>query len=94
MAEVSKTSPISLEHVKQALNAVTETVFPYWALETQQLQMTRMMFKPVELNTRQMAASINRLNNALPFFKCNRSLQVLTYWAFGMVSSSYMEGKI
>ena len=26
------------------------------------------MFKPVELTTRQMAASINRLNNALSFF--------------------------
>jgi hypothetical protein len=26
------------------------------------------MFKPVDLTTRQMAASINRLNNALPFF--------------------------
>jgi hypothetical protein len=26
------------------------------------------MFKPVELTTRQMADSINRLNNALPFF--------------------------
>jgi hypothetical protein len=30
--------------------------------------MNRKMFKPVELTTRQMAASINRLNNALPFF--------------------------
>jgi hypothetical protein len=30
--------------------------------------MNRKIFKPVELTTRQMAASINRLNNALPFF--------------------------
>jgi hypothetical protein len=30
--------------------------------------MNRKMFKLVELTTRQMAASINRLNNALPFF--------------------------
>jgi hypothetical protein len=30
--------------------------------------MNRKMFKLVELTTRQMAASINCLNNALPFF--------------------------
>jgi hypothetical protein len=66
-AEEGQTSPISVEHVNQALNAVAETVFPHWALETQQLWMSRKMCKPVELTTRQMAPSINRLNNALPF---------------------------
>jgi hypothetical protein len=30
--------------------------------------MSRKMFKLVELTTRQVAASINQLNNALPFF--------------------------
>jgi hypothetical protein len=30
--------------------------------------MNRKMFKLLKLTTRQMAASINRLNNALPFF--------------------------
>jgi hypothetical protein len=67
-AEEGQTSPISVEHVNLSLNAVTETVFLHKALETQQLWMNRKMFKPVELTTRQMAASINRLNNSLPFF--------------------------
>jgi hypothetical protein len=66
--EKGQTSPISVEHVNQALHAVTETVFLHQALETPQLWMNRKMFKGVELTTRQMAASINRLNNALPFF--------------------------
>jgi hypothetical protein len=63
-----ETVPISTEHVQEALKAVTETVFPHHALETQRLWMNRKMFKPVELTTRQMAASINCLNNTLPFF--------------------------
>jgi hypothetical protein len=63
-----ETVPISSDHVQEALKAVTETVFPHCALETQRLWMNRKMFKPIELTTRQMAASINRLNNALPFF--------------------------
>jgi hypothetical protein len=67
-AEDNQISPISVENVNQAFSAVTETGFPHRALETQQLWMNRKMFKPVELTTRQMAASINRLNNALPFF--------------------------
>ena len=61
--------PISLDNVNKALEAVTHTVFPYCALETQRLWMNRKMFKPSELTTRQMAASINWLNNALPFFQ-------------------------
>jgi hypothetical protein len=68
IAEDGQISPISVEHVNQSLNAVTETVFPHQALETQRFWMNRKMIKPVELITRQMAASINCLNNALPFF--------------------------
>ena len=68
-AEDGQISPISVKNVNLSLNAVTETVFPHRALETQRLWMNRKMFKPVELTTRQMAASINRLNNALPFFQ-------------------------
>jgi hypothetical protein len=64
----SETVPISTDHVQESLKAVTETVFPHRTLETQRPWMNRKMFKPVELTTRQMAASINRLNNALPFF--------------------------
>jgi hypothetical protein len=67
-AEDCQISPISVEHINLSLSAVTETVFPHQALETQRLWMNRKMFTPVELTTRHMAASINRLNNALPFF--------------------------
>jgi hypothetical protein len=63
-----ETVPISSDHAQEALEAVTGTVFPQCAMETQRLWMNRKMFKPVELITRQMAASINCLNNALPFF--------------------------
>jgi hypothetical protein len=66
-----ETVPISSGHVQESLKAVTNTVFPHCALETQQLWMKRKMFKLVELTTRQMAASINcfnSINNALPFF--------------------------
>jgi hypothetical protein len=67
-AEEGQISPISVEHGNQSLIAVTETVFPHRALEAQRIWMNRKMFKPVELTSRQMAASINCLNNALPFF--------------------------
>jgi hypothetical protein len=67
-AEDGQISPISFKNVNQSLSAVTETVFPHRALETQRFWMNRKMIKPVELTIRQMAASINRLNNALPFF--------------------------
>jgi hypothetical protein len=66
--EDGQISPISVENVNLSLSAVTETVFTHQALETQRLWMNRKMFQPVELTTRQMAASINRLSNALPFF--------------------------
>jgi hypothetical protein len=60
--------PVSAEHVKAALSAVTESIFPHRALEIQKLWMNRRMFKPAELSTRQTAAAINRLNNSLPMF--------------------------
>jgi methylmalonyl-CoA mutase N-terminal domain/subunit len=63
-----ETVPISTDYVQEALKAVTETVFPHRAMETRRLWMNRKMFKPVELTTRQIAASISRLNNSLPFF--------------------------
>ena len=60
--------PATTNHVQTALEAVTATVFPHRALEIQKLWMNRRMFKPAELTTRQTAAAINRLNNALPMF--------------------------
>jgi hypothetical protein len=59
---------IASVHVDTALNGVATTVFPHRALEIQKLWMNRRMFKPAELTTRQMAAAVNRLNNALPLF--------------------------
>jgi hypothetical protein len=59
---------ISPEDVQKALGAVTATVFPHRALETHKRWMNKAMFKPGDLNTRQMAAAINRMNNALPLF--------------------------
>jgi hypothetical protein len=56
------------EHVTLALAVVTTTLFPHRALEIQKLWMNRHMFKPTDLTTRQMAAAINRLKNALPLF--------------------------
>ena len=50
--EGDQTSPISAEHVDEDMKAVTETVFPHQALETQQLWMNRKMFKLVELTIR------------------------------------------
>jgi hypothetical protein len=79
-----ETVPISTEHVQESHKAVTETVFPHRALETQRLWMNRKMFKPVELTTRQIAASIQCLNNASPFSQCNRSFELLgggAYWS-------------
>jgi hypothetical protein len=55
-------------HVDTALNGVATTVFPHRALEIQKLWMSHRMYKPTELTTRQTAAAINRLNNALPLF--------------------------
>jgi hypothetical protein len=56
------------KHVATALQAVTSTVFPFQALEMQQQWMQHRMHKLADLSTRQMAAAINRLNNALPLF--------------------------
>ena len=60
--------PMTEDHVQQALDAVSATVFPHRALEIQKLWMNRRMYKPTELSTRQTAAAINRLNNSLPLF--------------------------
>jgi hypothetical protein len=58
---------ISTDHIQKSLKAVTGTIFLLRTLETQRLWVKRKMLKLVELTARQMAASINRLNNDLPF---------------------------
>ena len=66
--EIGEEQEITTVDVESALNAVATSVFPHQALEIQRLWMNRRMFKPAELTTRQTAAAINRLNNALPLF--------------------------
>jgi hypothetical protein len=61
-------APIAPEHVAIAIRAVTQSVFPHRALEIQKLWMSRNMRKPADMTTRQLAAAVNRLNNALPLF--------------------------
>jgi hypothetical protein len=61
-------APLAIESeiVDTALTDVVATVFPYHALEIQRLWMTRGMQKPYELTTRKTAATITRINSALP----------------------------
>ena len=66
--EAGVEAPATADHVKSALKAVTELIFPHRALEIQRLWMNKRMFKPPELSTRKTSAAINRLNNALPMF--------------------------
>ena len=56
------------DHVEIGLTAVAATVFPHKVLQIMKLWMKHQMFKPImELTAQQeMAATINRLNNALP----------------------------
>jgi hypothetical protein len=68
MDEAGLEQQITPEMVQEALEAVSTSVFPHRALEIQKLWMNRRMFKPAALTTRQTAAAINRLNNALPLF--------------------------
>ena len=59
---------ITSDMVKEALAAVTKTVFPHRALEIQRLWMQRGLRKPMALTTRKTAAAITKINNALPLF--------------------------
>ena len=60
--------PMSIKNVSDALDRVTDMVFPHRALEMQKLWMQRGMKKPYEMSTRKMASAITRINNALPMF--------------------------
>ena len=64
--EVGEDYPITNAGVEVALNVGATTVFLHQALKIQRLWMNCWMFKPAELTTRLLAATINRLNNALP----------------------------
>ena len=56
------------EHIETALRAVTSVVFPFRALETQKIWMTRNMRKPFDMESKTMAAALSRINNWLPAF--------------------------
>ena len=59
---------MTVEHIEEALRAVTEIVFPFRALETQKRWMTRYLKKPFDLSTKKTAAALSRINNYLPTF--------------------------
>jgi hypothetical protein len=59
---------LSVEHVEQAISAVSTTVFPHRALETQRQWMQRHMKKPRDMSARNTSAAISRINNCLPMF--------------------------
>ena len=61
------TIPLTVEHVKDALNEVGRNVFPHRALENQKQWMRRHLRKPSDMPIRKMASSIVRINNYLPY---------------------------
>ena len=72
-AQVDQDNPqatlqLTTKMVDEALEAVTTSVFPHRALETQKMWMKCSMKKPYDLSTRKTAAAITRLNNSLPLF--------------------------
>ena len=56
------------EKVELALKAVTSSVFPHRALETQKLWMRRHMKKPAGMSYRLMQAKVLKMNKSLPLF--------------------------
>jgi hypothetical protein len=59
---------LTTEIVEEAMNAVSESVFPHRALEHQKLWMRRHMRKPRDMTARKLAAPVCRINNSLPLF--------------------------
>jgi hypothetical protein len=60
--------PLTVDHIRQAMNSVATAVFSHRALEIQKLWMNRGMRKPYNLSTRKTAAVITKINNSLPLF--------------------------
>ena len=56
------------EKVDKALQAVTLSVFPHRALETQKMWMRKYMKKPINMTYRIMQAKILKMNQSLPLF--------------------------
>jgi hypothetical protein len=66
--EPPEMAAMTTDHVEIAIQAISQTVFPHRALETQRNWMSRFMKKPREMTSRNTAAAIARLNNSLPLF--------------------------
>jgi hypothetical protein len=60
--------PMTTEHIDDALLAITNTVFPFRALETQKQWMSKYMKKPYDMSAKTMTNAMSRINNYLPFF--------------------------
>jgi hypothetical protein len=60
--------PLTEDHVEKALRAVTETVFPFRALETQKQWMSKYMKKLYDMTAKTMTYAMSKINNFLPFF--------------------------
>jgi hypothetical protein len=60
--------PLTVNHVKVSLCAVTTIVFPFRALETQKQWMNKYMKKLYNLSTKMMMTALSRINNYLPSF--------------------------
>ena len=60
--------PLVVANVETALTAVSASVFPYRALESQKLWMRRHMKKPKGVSYRSLQAKILQINGYLPFF--------------------------
>jgi hypothetical protein len=60
--------PLTEDHVKLALLAVAETVFPFCALKTQKQWMSKHMKKPYDMTAKTMTNGMSKINNFLPYF--------------------------
>jgi hypothetical protein len=60
--------PLTEDHVEKALRAVSETVFPFRALETQKQWMSKYMKKPYDMTAKTMTNTMSKINNFLPYF--------------------------
>jgi hypothetical protein len=85
---------INNKTVSVSLNAVTQNVFPFRALETQKEWMQCCMQKPKELSIWKTVAAGRGLNNSLPLFPNSRELENHSCWRYlhGPLELSYKLG--
>jgi hypothetical protein len=60
--------PLTEEHVENALHAVSETVFPFCALETLKQWMSKHMKKLYGMTAKTMTHAMSKINNFLLYF--------------------------